>query len=114
MDYLIDEAGTKFDQIAAGFLRHVRGYEDMCRNRIADDGHRWRKYGQKSIKNSPNPRCDLNHFQISVVLSLDLEKHVDKDCKLPYPFIQQNPRSEYQKLDSVECGLTISSDQITC
>ncbi|XP_058099311.1 probable WRKY transcription factor 49 isoform X2 [Magnolia sinica] len=24
---------------------------------MADDGYKWRKYGQKSIKNSPNPRC---------------------------------------------------------
>ncbi|KAK4583638.1 hypothetical protein RGQ29_026391 [Quercus rubra] len=25
-------------------------------NPMADDGYKWRKYGQKSIKNSPNPR----------------------------------------------------------
>ncbi|WOL08411.1 hypothetical protein Cni_G17164 [Canna indica] len=28
----------------------------MCDNGIVDDGYKWRKYGQKSIKNSPNPR----------------------------------------------------------
>ncbi|CAA7389718.1 unnamed protein product [Spirodela intermedia] len=27
-----------------------------CANGVADDGYKWRKYGQKSIKNSPNPR----------------------------------------------------------
>ncbi|KAH0739472.1 hypothetical protein KY290_038177 [Solanum tuberosum] len=27
-----------------------------CGNAIADDGYKWRKYGQKSIKNSPYPR----------------------------------------------------------
>ncbi|KAA8516412.1 hypothetical protein F0562_016705 [Nyssa sinensis] len=27
-----------------------------CGNVMADDGYKWRKYGQKSIKNSPNPR----------------------------------------------------------
>ncbi|KAK6943633.1 WRKY domain [Dillenia turbinata] len=27
-----------------------------CGNGMEDDGYKWRKYGQKSIKNSPNPR----------------------------------------------------------
>ncbi|XP_020677482.1 probable WRKY transcription factor 49 [Dendrobium catenatum] len=27
-----------------------------CDNGVADDGYKWRKYGQKLIKNSPNPR----------------------------------------------------------
>ncbi|XWS55646.1 hypothetical protein CRYUN_Cryun09bG0019000 [Craigia yunnanensis] len=27
-----------------------------CGTGMADDGYKWRKYGQKSIKNSPNPR----------------------------------------------------------
>ncbi|URE24812.1 WRKY [Musa troglodytarum] len=28
----------------------------ICGVGLADDGYKWRKYGQKSIKNSPNPR----------------------------------------------------------
>ncbi|KAL2509563.1 putative WRKY transcription factor 49 [Forsythia ovata] len=27
-----------------------------CGDVMADDGYKWRKYGQKSIKNSPHPR----------------------------------------------------------
>jgi hypothetical protein len=27
-----------------------------CGNGLAEDGYKWRKYGQKSIKNSPSPR----------------------------------------------------------
>ncbi|KAF2576157.1 hypothetical protein F2Q70_00006224 [Brassica cretica] len=26
---------------------------------ILDDGYRWRKYGQKAVKNNKFPRCDL-------------------------------------------------------
>lgn len=31
---------------------HTRSEED-----ILDDGYKWRKYGQKSVKNSVHPRC---------------------------------------------------------
>lgn len=27
---------------------------------ILEDGYRWRKYGKKMVKNSPNPRLDAN------------------------------------------------------
>lgn len=30
-----------------------------CGTAMADDGYKWRKYGQKFIKNSPNPRYVL-------------------------------------------------------
>ena len=26
---------------------------------ILDDGYKWRKYGKKMVKNSPNPRYDF-------------------------------------------------------
>lgn len=29
---------------------------------LADDGYKWRKYGQKTIKNSPNPRSFFFFF----------------------------------------------------
>lgn len=37
----------------------------MCGTWPADDGYKWRKYGQKSIKNSPNPRSVTSTLLIS-------------------------------------------------
>jgi hypothetical protein len=38
---------------------------------ILDDGYRWRKYGQKTVKNSIHPRfcsyCPINSFRIQIV-----------------------------------------------
>jgi hypothetical protein len=36
-----------------------------CGSGLADDGYKWRKYGQKSIKNSPNPRYKFGNLSIS-------------------------------------------------
>lgn len=35
---------------------------------LADDGYKWRKYGQKSIKNSPNPRYIYLYYSLSLYI----------------------------------------------
>ncbi|KAM5577520.1 putative WRKY transcription factor 51 [Rosa sericea] len=42
---------------------------------IMDDGFKWRKYGKKSVKNSPNPR---NYYKCSSV-GCDVKKRVERD-----------------------------------
>jgi hypothetical protein len=32
-----------------------------CGGKTPSDGYKWRKYGQKSIKNNPHPRCNTIH-----------------------------------------------------
>lgn len=36
---------------------------------LADDGYKWRKYGQKTIKNSPNPRSFF-FFSFNLTVSI--------------------------------------------
>ncbi|KAK4755331.1 hypothetical protein SAY87_009088 [Trapa incisa] len=42
---------------------------------VMDDGYKWRKYGKKSVKNSPNPR---NYYRCSVV-GCPVKKRVERD-----------------------------------
>ncbi|XP_047045290.1 probable WRKY transcription factor 57 [Lolium rigidum] len=42
---------------------------------ILDDGYKWRKYGKKSVKNSPNPR---NYYRCSTE-GCDVKKRVERD-----------------------------------
>jgi hypothetical protein len=42
-----------------------------CAGKMPSDGFKWRKYGQKSIKNNPYPRCPdfLKHSCLSEIIS---------------------------------------------
>lgn len=42
---------------------------------ILDDGYKWRKYGKKSVKNSPNPR---NYYRCSTE-GCSVKKRVERD-----------------------------------
>ncbi|KAB2037084.1 hypothetical protein ES319_D03G049200v1 [Gossypium barbadense] len=44
---------------------------------VTDDGYKWRKYGKKSIKNSPNPR---NYYKCSSV-GCNVKKRIERDVK---------------------------------
>jgi len=78
---------------ASGYAHHVMGAAAMAgpegstrtTDRIAfrvrseeevlDDGYKWRKYGKKSVKNSPNPR---NYYRCSTE-GCNVKKRVERD-----------------------------------
>ena len=45
--------GVKKNKMEAG---HRVAYRTKSELEVIDDGFKWRKYGKKSVKNSPNPR----------------------------------------------------------
>ena len=49
-----------------------------------DDGFRWRKYGKKSVKNSPNPRYTMYCLWGALFNSLVLHTEVLKFCVSAY------------------------------
>lgn len=42
-----------------------------CGGKMPTDGYKWRKYGQKSIKNNPHPRCSDRSIHASSYLATD-------------------------------------------
>ncbi|KAJ4704654.1 putative WRKY transcription factor [Melia azedarach] len=50
-----------------------------CGKGMADDGYKWRKYGQKSIKNSPNPRS----YYKCTNPRCSAKKQVERSCDDP-------------------------------
>ncbi|XP_039051261.1 probable WRKY transcription factor 50 [Hibiscus syriacus] len=58
--------------------REVKGryaFKTKSEVEILDDGYRWRKYGKKMVKNSPNPR---NYYRCSVE-GCPVKKRVERD-----------------------------------
>ncbi|KAL4298198.1 hypothetical protein GQ457_12G021300 [Hibiscus cannabinus] len=83
------------DSAGSSSLLQVPGYSGTPRDRrevreryafktkseveILDDGYRWRKYGKKMVKNSPNPR---NYYRCSVE-GCPVKKRVERDKEDP-------------------------------
>ncbi|CAL4954793.1 unnamed protein product [Urochloa decumbens] len=60
------EGSVRDDRIAF----RVRSEEE-----VIDDGYKWRKYGKKSVKNSPNPR---NYYRCSTE-GCNVKKRIERD-----------------------------------
>ncbi|KAG9459215.1 hypothetical protein H6P81_003723 [Aristolochia fimbriata] len=58
---------------SAGFSRVA--FRTKSELEILDDGYKWRKYGKKTVKNSPNPR---NYYRCSSV-GCGVKKRVERD-----------------------------------
>ncbi|XP_011094877.1 probable WRKY transcription factor 49 [Sesamum indicum] len=89
-----------------------------CGNVMADDGYKWRKYGQKSIKNSPNPRSYYRCTNPRCSAKKQVERSIDDPDTLiityeglhlhfTYPFFlhqQTNPPMKKQKGPTLEAA----------
>ncbi|KAH1119634.1 hypothetical protein GLYMA_17G224800v4 [Glycine max] len=56
-------------------VRERVAFKIMSEIEVLDDGYRWRKYGKKMVKNSPNPR---NYYRCSVD-GCNVKKRVERD-----------------------------------
>ncbi|KAG4379311.1 hypothetical protein GLYMA_17G224800v4 [Glycine max] len=52
-------------------VRERVAFKIMSEIEVLDDGYRWRKYGKKMVKNSPNPRCSVD--------GCNVKKRVERD-----------------------------------
>lgn len=57
---LLGESGSARDKKE---IREKVAFKTKSEIEVLDDGFKWRKYGKKKVKNSPNPRYIKNHPQ---------------------------------------------------
>ncbi|XP_057806965.1 probable WRKY transcription factor 51 [Salvia miltiorrhiza] len=70
---------------------------------VMDDGYKWRKYGKKMVKNSPNPR---NYYKCSSG-GCNVKKRVERDCLDPNYVITtyQGTHNHASPTCSLHCSL---------
>ncbi|XVE97728.1 hypothetical protein REPUB_Repub03eG0043400 [Reevesia pubescens] len=79
---LIQGPASNRESQTIGERREVReryAFKTKSEVEILDDGYRWRKYGKKKVKNSPNPR---NYYRCSVE-GCPVKKRVERDKEDP-------------------------------
>ncbi|XP_022846437.1 probable WRKY transcription factor 49 [Olea europaea var. sylvestris] len=89
-----------------------------CGNVMADDGYKWRKYGQKSIKNSPHPRSYYRCTNPRCSAKKQVERSSDDPDSLiiiyeglhlhfVYPFLLLNPLDQIDPPTKKQKGPTL-------
>ncbi|KAK4801142.1 hypothetical protein SAY86_021629 [Trapa natans] len=68
------ETGTEKKDVKERFA-----FKTKSEVEILDDGYKWRKYGKKMVKNSPNPR---NYYKCAVE-GCSVKKRVERDREDP-------------------------------
>nr|GMD87392.1 probable WRKY transcription factor 50 [Ipomoea batatas] len=74
----ITDSGGGMERTAAGVTERF-AFKTKSDIEILDDGYKWRKYGKKKVKNSPNPR---NYYRCSVN-GCPVKKRVERDKEDP-------------------------------
>ncbi|XP_019154163.1 PREDICTED: probable WRKY transcription factor 50 [Ipomoea nil] len=74
----INDSGGGMERTAAGVTEKF-AFKTKSDIEILDDGYKWRKYGKKKVKNSPNPR---NYYRCSVN-GCQVKKRVERDKEDP-------------------------------
>ncbi|XVE86654.1 hypothetical protein DITRI_Ditri18aG0051900 [Diplodiscus trichospermus] len=68
----ICNSGVKKNKLEPG---HRVAFRTKSEVEVIDDGYKWRKYGKKSVKNSPNPR---NYYKCSSG-GCNVKKRIERD-----------------------------------
>ncbi|KAI5682430.1 hypothetical protein M9H77_03658 [Catharanthus roseus] len=87
-----------------------------CDSAMTDDGYKWRKYGQKSIKNSPNPRSYYRCTNPRCAAKKQVERSSDDPDTLiityeglhlhfAYPFFHLNQQHHQPLVENVDSPL---------
>ncbi|KAJ4794840.1 WRKY transcription factor [Rhynchospora pubera] len=77
---MIVSSGNKASGVNVNVQEHNRiGFRTKSAIDILDDGFKWRKYGKKAVKNSPNPR---NYYRCTIE-GCKVKKRVERERNDP-------------------------------
>ncbi|RDX82568.1 putative WRKY transcription factor 50, partial [Mucuna pruriens] len=66
---------SHFEESSSNVVRERVAFKTKSEIEVLEDGYKWRKYGKKMVKNSPNPR---NYYRCSVD-GCYVKKRVERD-----------------------------------